>query len=150
MLKVSLQDSVFRVQEARKGFTVLELLLVVAIIGVLFALLFPAFQPLRQSARDREAEVTKMALANAIRAFRSEYGYWPTADDLANQNVSILNISGSDQYSKVVQPYLLSTATLKNTRQIPFWDVDAPVTNVSNKQLFSIKIDVLKDTVTVQ
>ena len=146
MLKARIQDSGFRIQEARKGFTLLELLIVVAIIAILISILLPATQALRQKARNQEAEVTKMALANAIRAFRAEYGYWPGTQSDSSQ---VLIINATNQYAKIITPCLLSTS-VENIRQIPFWDVDAPVTNVSTRQPFSIKIDVVNDTVTVQ
>ena len=130
----------------RLGFTLLELLVVVAIIAVLVSILLPATQGMRQRAKQREAETTKAALANAIRSLRTEYGYWPTAD--ASPNSANLTISAANQYSKLVNPCLLSTGA-KNTRNIPFWDVDTVITNVATKQPFGVTIDVVNEIVTV-
>ena len=133
-------------QSFRNGFTLLELLIVIGIIAILISILLPATQVLRQKAKAQEAAVTATALANAIRSFRTEYGYWPMSEA---DNSPVLNINATNQYN-LLKTYLLSTATAKNTRQIPFWDIDAPVTNVSTRQLFSITMNVSNDTVMVQ
>ncbi|MDP7024018.1 MAG: type II secretion system protein [Kiritimatiellia bacterium] len=60
-----------------RGFTLIEMLVVVAIIGVLMGLMLPAMTRLRQQARSRKAEVERLALRNAIRAYHAEYEEWP-------------------------------------------------------------------------
>jgi prepilin-type N-terminal cleavage/methylation domain-containing protein len=146
-LKAGIQNLTYGVKGARRcrGFTLLELLIVVAIIAILISILMRATQALSQKARDRDAEVTKMALVNAIKSFRAEYGYWPSSD--ASPDSSVLSITAANQGSFVAS-YLLSTGA-KNTRKVPFWDVAGVITNVSTKLPFSISINVLNETVTV-
>lgn len=132
-----------RSQNIQNGFTLLELLVVIAIIVILAAILFPATQGMRQRARDREATANARALENAIRAFRAEYGYWPVSD-LSN-NVAVIN---PDQ-GFVVSNYLFSSASARNPRGVPFWDVGGIVSNMATRQPMTIRIDVTNDTVTV-
>lgn len=127
----------------RHGFTLLELLVVIAIIVILAAILFPATQGMRQRAREREATANARALENAIRAFRAEYGYWPTSD--SSPNTPVLN---PDQ-GVVISNYLFSTAGAKNPRGRPFWDVGGIVSNMATRLPMTITIDVTNDTVTV-
>lgn len=64
----------------RRGFTLLELLAVVAIIGLLAALIFPAVGAARRSAQAARTKVQFLQWAAAIESFRSEYGYYPSFD----------------------------------------------------------------------
>jgi prepilin-type N-terminal cleavage/methylation domain-containing protein len=64
----------------RSAFTLLELLSVVAIIGILAALLFPAVRAARVSANRARAKVQFSQWTAALEAFRSEYGFYPALD----------------------------------------------------------------------
>lgn len=61
----------------RKGFTLLELLIVIAIIGMLAALLFPFLSGMRRNARVVEVRTEINNLEAAIAAFRNAYGIDP-------------------------------------------------------------------------
>jgi len=131
-------------RHGRQGFTLLELLIVVAIIAILISILMPATQGLRQKAKEKQRDATQAALAHAIRAFRTEYGYWPTSEIFPTAGA----LSPTNQYV-VIRDYLLSNGSQNKNSKV-FWDVDEVVTNVVTKQPFSISIDVVNDTVTVQ
>lgn len=75
---------------AQTAFTLLELLTVIAIIGLLTALLFPAFGAARRSASKAKTKVQFAQWAAAIEAFRTEYGYYPAfeASGLVNAGVT--------------------------------------------------------------
>lgn len=63
-----------------RGFTLLELLAVIAIIGLLAALIFPAVGAARRAAQGARTKVQFLQWAAAIESFRSEYGHYPTFD----------------------------------------------------------------------
>lgn len=66
----------------RKGFTLLELLIVVAIIGVLSAMLFPMFAQERAALRDTRCIANVKAIATAIRRYAEDYEeLWPGERD---------------------------------------------------------------------
>lgn len=68
------------------AFTLLELLSVVAIIGVLAALVFPAVRSARVSANKARTKVQFSQWAAALEGFRGEYGHYPAFDPTALVN----------------------------------------------------------------
>ncbi len=60
-----------------RGFTLVELLVATAIVGVLAALLLGAFGPARSSSRRSICDSRVKALSIALDAFRQEKGYYP-------------------------------------------------------------------------
>ncbi|HHN47053.1 MAG TPA: type II secretion system protein [Planctomycetes bacterium] len=60
---------------ARKGFTVIELLLVVAMIAILGSMLLAAVMAMRAGAKKRQTEILLQQLVAAIETMKSDYGY---------------------------------------------------------------------------
>ncbi|MDD2237009.1 MAG: type II secretion system protein [Kiritimatiellae bacterium] len=65
----------------KSGFTLVELLVVMGIIGILMALLFPAIGAARKAALKAQAQTEVRAIATAIEAYFNEYGKLPIPDD---------------------------------------------------------------------
>ena len=59
------------------GFTLVELLTVLAVLGILLALLFPTVRAARVSANKAKTRVHFNQWAAAIETFRQEYGHYP-------------------------------------------------------------------------
>jgi len=69
----------------RTGFTMVELLLVIAIIATLAAILFPVFARAREQARSNSCRMNLLNMGMALRAYAHDHDglYPPTEDDLS-------------------------------------------------------------------
>lgn len=83
------------------AFTLVEMIVVIAIIGMLVGLLFPAISGAIRTARKARAKTEVYNLASAFRAYYTEFGYWPT---------------------NVMDSLEVTTNTFANSRNIVFYD----------------------------
>jgi prepilin-type N-terminal cleavage/methylation domain-containing protein len=69
-----------RALKSPQGFTIAELMVVVAIIVILMSLLFPAVQGALEAAKKAQAKNDVTQIATAIVAYDTEYGRLPSAN----------------------------------------------------------------------
>jgi len=67
----------------QSGFTIVELLIVIVVIGILAGLVITTFNGIQQKGRDTERETDIKALHGQVEAFWAQKGYYPS---LANMN----------------------------------------------------------------
>lgn len=64
-----------------RGFTLIEMLVVMAIIAVLMGLVFPAVRAVQTAARRARAEQQIQSIVTALTAYRTAYGKYPLQDE---------------------------------------------------------------------
>lgn len=94
-----------RRQRRRDAFTLVELLVVITIIAILMALLFPAFKGVQNQAKRTQAKNDVTQVATAINAFYTEYGQYPDVSGsggrtdffAGDDNYKLFNVLRADQ-----------------------------------------------------
>ena len=66
------------IKSKQQGFTIVELLIVIVVIGILAALVITTFTGIQQKARDTERETDIKALQGQIEAYYAQNGNYPT------------------------------------------------------------------------
>lgn len=79
-----------------KGFTIVELLIVIVVIGILATLVITAYSGIQQKARNSKRQTDLASLQTHLEAFYNDNGYYPSLTDMNNQNF-VNNLKGLDQ-----------------------------------------------------
>jgi len=115
-------------RKRRTGFTLVEMLVVIAIIGVLVALLIPAIQAARESARRTTCQANLKQIASAVQQYHAKFQVFPPG-----------SLGGRTQHGWM--PALLTYIEEESIASIYNWNVswDDP----SNQEAISTRLEAL-------
>ncbi len=82
--------------KAQKGFTIVELLIVIVVIGILAALVVTTYNGIQQKARDTERKTDVNALHGQIEAYSAQNGKYPTLANMNDATFRNTNMKGLD------------------------------------------------------
>lgn len=80
----------------QKGFTIVELLIVIVVIGILAALVITTFSGVQNRARDTERETDIKALHGQLEAYYADNGGYPSLTDFNTASWRATNMKGLD------------------------------------------------------
>ena len=84
------------IQKKQSGFTIVELLIVIVVIGILAGLVITTFSGIQQKARDTERETDIKAMHGQVEAFWAQKGYYPSLTDMNTAAFVTANLKGLD------------------------------------------------------
>lgn len=79
-----------------KGFTIVELLIVIVVIGILATLVIVTFANVQKKGRDSQRQTDVNAITSQVEAFYAQYGYYPTVTDLNTASFRTTYMKGLD------------------------------------------------------
>ena len=102
----------------QKGFTIVELLIVIVIIGILATLVIVTFSGIQQKARDSQRKTDINAVQSHVEAYYASNGFYPTLTELNDSTFRSTNMKGLDP-DALADPSntsgsMAATATLKS------------------------------------
>ena len=93
---LSLKNMRSRLSKDRGGFTIVELLIVIVVIGILAALVIVTYNGIQQKARDTERKTDVKALQGQLEAYWANNAKYPTMDQLNDAAFRNANMKGLD------------------------------------------------------
>ena len=91
----------FSLKRKKEGFTIVELLIVIVVIGILATLVIVTFTGIQKKARDSQRQTDINAVNGHVATFYTDHGFYPTLKDLQDSNFVSTYMKGLDPQALV-------------------------------------------------
>jgi type IV pilus assembly protein PilA len=99
----------------QKGFTIVELLIVIVVIGILAALVITTYAGIQSKARNAKRQTDIQSLQTQIEAFYSQNGYYPSLGDMNSSTWLATNMKSLDSNALTDPSNATASTTLVRT-----------------------------------
>ncbi len=127
------------------GFTLVELLVVITIIGILIALLLPAVQSAREAARRLQCQNNLKQLGLACLNYESTYGVFPPASHWADlqPNVAAQSMRMQNQNNLRENWVIMILPFMEQQGLYDAFDLSLPINHEDNERARSTQLSVM-------
>ena len=129
-------------KKTKKGFTLVELLMVLAVVGLLASILIPTAGNIRESALKTLCKAQLSQYINAIIQFKSQYGYYPFARNNKDYVINLSDPEVSKEFIEVMSGRDVKTGKPKSTggnrKRIAFHDFSENEFYILEDDLYSL------------
>lgn len=108
-----------------RGFTLIEMLVVIGIIAILATIAVPAGQNVLRKARETKAKAAMMGIVNAVKGYQTEYNKLPSSDSPPPTEDNDEGYDTSAEDGRAILDILMAVDTTKNPRQIRYYEPPA-------------------------
>lgn len=102
-------------KQRNQGFTIVELLIVIVVIGILALLVITTYSGIQQKARNSQRQSDLQSLQTHLEAFHNEKGYYPALADINTSSWRDTNMKNLDKNAMIDPSNVGQNATLAAT-----------------------------------
>ena len=129
-------------KKTKKGFTLVELLMVLAVVGLLASILIPTAGSIRESALKTICKAQLSQYVNAIVQFKSQFGYYPFARGDKDYVIDLSDPEVSREFIEIMSGRDAQTGKPEsvggNRKRIAFHDFSENELNIPEDDLYSL------------